>query len=260
MSMEWNDIFRLPDAALAGGRRVPKTVLVRNGNLTRLEQRTLDAVSRLEHYATVQKSTTRIPPRVDDERDIESVIFLRCELTGRSAAYAELARVLHACFPNPTVLLFENSGEVCVSCGITRMSLAERGATVVESAAMTGGFVPSDMRYAPMLAALAFGALPQDDLFVYVRELSWRLRLGRLVSALGFYPVCASADRERLLELSTRRDALAAERNRIVEQRRDKDLTLNESAKLRMEQREVEGRAELLLKEINEICSKGATS
>ncbi len=253
MSVEWNDIFKLPDAALAGGKRVPKTVLARNGNLSRLEQRTLDAVSRLEHYATVQKSTTRIPPHVDDERDIESVIFLRCELTGRSAAYAELACVLHACFPNPTVLLLENGDEICMSCSVTRMSLAERGATVVESAAMTGRFVPRDTRYAPMLAALAFEALPQEDLFFYVQELSWSLRLGRLVDALGFYPVCEPTDREHLLELSTKRDALAAEQNRIVEQRRDKNLTLNESAKLRMKLREIEKGIKGTLDEIADL-------
>ena len=85
MSVEWNDIFRLPPAALVG-RRVPKAALLRNARLTRLEQRALDKVSLIEHWATVQKSSTRIPPHVDEERDIQAVVFLRCELTGRSAA------------------------------------------------------------------------------------------------------------------------------------------------------------------------------
>ena len=87
MSVEWNDIFRLPSATLAG-RRVPKTALTRNAYLTRPEQRALDKVSFIEHWATVQKSSTRIPPHIDEERDIQAVVFLRCELTGRSAAYA----------------------------------------------------------------------------------------------------------------------------------------------------------------------------
>ncbi|MCI7703348.1 MAG: DUF4391 domain-containing protein [Clostridiales bacterium] len=259
MSVEWNDIFRLPSAALAG-RRVPKTALTRNARLTRLEQKVLDKVSLIEHWATVQKSSTRIPPHVDEERDIQAVVFLRCELTGRSAAYAELAHVIHPCFPNPTALLFENGGEVCLSCAVTRMSQAERGATVVEDVTSTGGFEPTDPLYAPLLAVLAFDRMPQGDLYEYVRELSWLLRLGRLTGSLGFYPSCAPAQRVRLLELSSERDELVARRNAIAEQRRSRDLTLNETAKLRMEQREVEGRAERALKEINEICSKGATS
>lgn len=253
MSVEWNDIFRLPSASLAR-RRVPKAALLRNAHLTRLEQRALDKVSFIEHWATVQKSSTRIPPHVDEERDIQAVVFLRCELTGRSAAYAELARVIHPCFPNPTVLLFENGDEVCLSCAVTRMSQAERGATVVEDVTSTGGFNPADPLYASLLAALALNQMPQGDLYEYVRELSWLLRLGRLTGSLGFYPSCAPAQRARLLELSAARDALTIERNAIASQRHDRSLTLNETAKLRMGQREVERRAGRLLEEICKIC------
>lgn len=253
MSVEWNDIFRLPSAALAG-RRVPKAALLRNARLTRLEQRALDKVSFIEHWATVQKSSTRIPPHVDEERDIQAVVFLRCELTRRSAAYAELVRVIHPCFPNPTVLLLENGGEVCLSCAVTRMSQAERGATVVEDVTSTGGFGPADPLYASLLADLALNRMPQGDLYEYVRELSWRLRLGRLAGSLGFYPSCAPAQRERLLELSSKRDELAAERAAVAERRRDRDLTLNETAKLRMEQRRIEKNLEVILSEIREIC------
>lgn len=253
MNAEWNDIFRLPSAALAG-RRVPKTALLRNAHLTRLEQKALDKVSLIEHWATVQKSTTRISPHVDDVRDIQSVIFLRCELTGRSAAYVELARVIHPCFPNPTVLLFENGGEVCLSCAVTRMSQAERGATVVEEISSTGGFDPADPLYAPLLADLALDRMPQGDLYEYVWEFSWRLRLGRLAGSLGFYPSCATEQRTHLLELSAECDVLAARRTAISEKRRDHDLTLNETAKLRMEQREIEKSIDEILDEINGIC------
>lgn len=253
MSVEWNDIFRLPSAALAG-RRVPKTALTRNAHLTRPEQRALDKVSFIEHWATVQKSSTRIPPHIDEERDIQAVVFLRCELTGRSAAYAELARVIHPCFPNPTVLLFENGGEVCLSCAVTRMSQAERGATVVEDVTSTGGFDPADSLYASLLADLALNRMPQGDLYEYVRELSWLLRLGRLTGSLGFYPSCAPAQRACLLELSAERDSLAARRNAIAEQRRNRGLTLNETAKLRMEQRDTDKKIEVILGEIKEIC------
>lgn len=253
MSVEWNDIFRLPSAALAG-RRVPKAALLRNAHLTRLERRALDKVSLIEHWATVQKSSTRIPPHVDSERDIQAVVFLRCELTGRSAAYAELSRVIHPCFPNPTVLLFENGGEVCLSCAVTRMSRAEHGATVVEDVTSTGGFDPADPLYASLLADLALNRMSQGDLYEYMRELSWLLRLGRLVGSLGFYPSCAPAHRARLLELSSERDRLAVECSSIEDRRRDRDLTLNETAKLRMRQRELERKIEETLNEIKEIC------
>lgn len=252
MSVEWNDIFRLPPAALAG-RRVPKAALLRNAHLTRLEQRALDKISLIEHWATVQKSSTRIPPHVDEERDIQAVVFLRCVLTGRSAAYAELSRVIHPCFPNPTVLLFENGGEVCLSCAVTRMSQAERGVTVVEDVTLTGGFDPAVALYAPLLADLALNRMPQGDLYEYVRELSWLLRLGRLTGSLGFYPSCAPAQRVCLLELSSERDELVARRNAIAEQRRSRDLTLNETAKLRIEQRKVDKKLEDVLDEIKAI-------
>ena len=91
---DWNDVFCLPDAALAGDRRIPKTVLTRQAQLTKTEQKVLDRVAALTHFATVQKSTTRIAPVQDDEHDIQSVLILRCELS-RGAAYAEVARLVH---------------------------------------------------------------------------------------------------------------------------------------------------------------------
>lgn len=253
MSTAWNDIFQLPSSALAG-KRVPKAALARNARLTKHEQKVLDKLAYVEHFATIQKSTTRVAPRVDEERDIQSVIFLRCELSGTTAAYAELAGILHPCFPNPTLLLFEGNSEVCISCAITRKSLAEHGVAVIDGMAMTGGFQISDTRYAPFLKSLAFHTLPQDDLYVYLNELSWRIRLARLVPSLGFYPSCASEEREHLFTLCANRDRLASERNTIQEQRRNKDLALNDTAKLRMKQHDIEKRLEGILSEIKEIC------
>ena len=105
--IDWNGILRLPEAALAGCRRIPKTVLVKQAMLTKTEQKRLDKVARLEHFATVQKSTTRIPPYEDDERNVQSVVFLRCEMTAGTMAVAEVAELVHKCFPNPTVLLVD---------------------------------------------------------------------------------------------------------------------------------------------------------
>ena len=251
--VHWNDWLRLPTAALAGDRRIPKTVLTRQASLTKTEQKVLDKVASLTHFATVQKSTTYIPPHEDDDRNIQSIVFLRCELV-RSVAYAEVASLVHKCFPNPTVILFEAADEVCISCAVTRRSLAERGATVVEGIEATCGFSPDDARYAPLFADLAFDALPQDDLYAYVRELSWRLRLARLVASLGFYPDCAPAERPHLLELTARLDDLTAERNALAQQRRNRELSLNETAKLRIHQRDVEKQMTATLVEIEGVC------
>ena len=46
--IDWNGILRLPEAALAGCRRIPKTVLVKQAMLTKTEQKRLDKVARLE--------------------------------------------------------------------------------------------------------------------------------------------------------------------------------------------------------------------
>ncbi|MGN0035072.1 MAG: DUF4391 domain-containing protein, partial [Coriobacteriales bacterium] len=120
--MDWNEILRLPDAALAGYRRIPKTVLTKQAQLTRHEQKVLDKVASIRHFATVQKSTTRILPHVDVERDVQSVIFLHCETTEASKAYGEVAALLHKCFPNPTVILFDGTGVAGVSAALTRNS------------------------------------------------------------------------------------------------------------------------------------------
>ena len=150
---------------------------------------------------------------------------------------------------------FEGADEICVSCAIMRQSLAERGATVVEGTDFTGGFHLDDTRYVPFFEAIAFDVLPQEDLFAYVREFSWCLRLARLVGKLGFYPDCSPSRRQRLLELSDYLDALTSERNSIAEQRRNKELTLNETAKLRIRQREMEKKMEAVLSETKEACN-----
>lgn len=170
--IDWNGILRLPEAALAGCRRIPKTVLVKQAMLTKTEQKRLDKVARLEHFATVQKSTTRIPPYEDDERNVQSVVFLRCEMTAGTMAVAEVAELVHKCFPNPTVLLVEAGGCACISVALTRRSQAEQGATVVDRVESTGAFDPGRSEYADFLGALAFGRLSQGDLWEYLVDLS----------------------------------------------------------------------------------------
>lgn len=254
MSIDWRDALRLPEAAYAGGRRIPKTVLASRAMLTRREQRILDKVRRLEHFATVSKGTSQVLPRVDDNHDIQSVIVLRCEMAGDSQAVAEVAGLLHGCFPNPTVILQEAGDQVAVSVDITRRSLAERGATVVSGVESTGLFDPEDERYAPFLRALTFDRLPQDDLLSYLEALSGCVRLSRAIRPLGFYPICAPGDRERLLELVAEYERCRREVDELAERRRGNDVTPNESARLRMEIRKVERRRDGRLDGIRTLC------
>ena len=253
--VDWNGILRLPDAALAGCRRIPKTVLAKQAMLTKTEQKRLDKVARLEHFATVQKSTTRIPPYEDDERNVQSIVFLRCEMASGSMAVSEVAELAHKCFPNPTVLLIEAGGRACVSVALTRKSQTEQGATVVDRIESTGAFDPDRPEYADFLGALAFDQLSQGDLWEYLLDLSRAVTLSRAIGDLGFYPRCLAQDWEKLIALTARYDELGASVKRLKEQRRSKDITLNESAKLRMEMKEEERRLKAIANEIKEICN-----
>lgn len=253
--VDWNGILRLPDAALAGCRRIPKTVLVKQAILTKTEHRKLDKVARLEYFATVQKSTTRIPPYEDDKRNVQSIVFLRCEMATGIMAVAEVVELVHKCFPNPTVLLIEAGNCAYISVALTRKSQAKQGATVVDRIEATGAFDPGRPEYADFLGALAFGRLSQGDLWEYLLDLSRAVALSRTIGGLGFYPSCLAQDREKLIVLTSHYDELGASVKRMKEQRRSKDITLNESAKLRMEMKEEERRLRAIADDIKEICN-----
>ena len=252
--IDWNGILHLPASALAGCHRIPKTVLVRQAMLTKTEQRRLDKVACLEHFATVQKSTTRIPPYENDERNVQSIVFLRCEMTAGSMAVAEVAELVHKCFPNPTVLLIEAGGRACISVALTRKSQAEQGATVVDRIESTGAFDLESPLYAPFLTALEFARLPQDDLLAFLQGIAWAVRLSRSITSLGFYPACAERDRERLGHLIAQSDVLGAQVVEIRQRRHDRDITLNESAKLRMELRRLERELAQVNDVVKELC------
>ena len=168
---------------------------------------------------------------------------------------AEVAELVHKCFPNPTVLLIEAGGCACVSVALTRRSQAEQGATVVDRIEATGAFDPDRPEYADFLGALAFGRLPQGDLWEYLLDLSRAVKLSRAIGGLGFYPSCPAKDREKLIVLTSRYDELGASVKRLKEQRRSKDITLNDSAKLRMKMKEEERRLRAVADEIKEICN-----
>lgn len=254
-TFNWNDIFQLPATAFAGDRRIPKTVLTKQALLTKTEQKTLDKVRKLVHFATVQKSTTRIPSHVDENYDIQSILILQCEMAD-SAAYGEVAHLLHKCFPNPTVILFDGPKEVCISVATTRNSLAEKGAIVVDAVESTGGFPLADKAYKPFLDSLAFNEMSQQDLLAFVNDLTWHVILSHGIQAVGFYPQCPEHEREALSKLIEQYDDVASEIASIVQQRKtNKELTLNESAHLRIRMRELEQDQEIVSKMIKEVCN-----
>jgi hypothetical protein len=255
-ALSWNDIFALPQAALVGERRIPKTVLVRQALLTKTEQKTLDKVAHLAHFATVQKSTTRIMPLVDGEHDIQSVVFLRCDMAD-SAAYAEVARLIHKCFPNPTVILFGEPGKGCVSVALTRKSLAEQGATVVERIESTGAVDLTAPALAPFAASLSFACLPQENLLAYLEGLAWSICLSRTVPSLGFFPRCDMGDRERLEALVAEHERVSVRVEEVRRLRCSRDITLNVSAKLRVEQKGLEREIGRVTAAIKEMCDGG---
>lgn len=253
--VDWNGVLCLPNTALTGGRRIPKTVLVKQTMLTKTEQKRLEKVVRLEHFATVQKSTTRITPYEDDERNVQSIVFLRCKMATGIMAAAEVAELVHKCFPNPTVLLIEAENCTCISVAFTRKSQAEQGATVVDSIESTGAFNPECSEYADFLSALAFEQLSQGNLWEYLLNLAHAVSLSRAIGGLGFYPKCSAQDQEKLIILTSRYNELESSVKRLKEQHQSKDVVLNESARLRIEMKEEERRLRAIADEIKEICN-----
>lgn len=256
MSMEWNEIFKLPVAALAGDKRIPKSVVIRQAELAKREQKTLNKVKRLSHFATLQKSTTYILPHVDDGHDVESIVFLLCEMSEKSTAFSEVAGLLHRCFPNPTILLMEGSGTICVSAALTRKSLSEKDAMVIEEQRSTGALDPDDSQLRDMFKGLAFERLPQENLLIYLREMMWRIRLIRVSETLGFYPERDTHDRERLLKLLAEAERLGNEAAELAQARRDRKLSLNEQMGLRVRLKDIENKRDYIIAGIKELCGE----
>ena len=251
---DWQEALRLPEAALLGGRALHKTDLVRRGGLTRADERALKRVEAVRQFAAVQRSTCRIPPVRTGEHDVQAVVYLEVELRAGAAA-AEVAAILHKALPNPTAVLMEAAdGRIGVGAAVKRLSLAERGATVVEEAAWSGLFQPGDARYADYLSAIAYPALDQADLLAYARSLVARTRLSREVPALGRYPACAPGREAALMGLVDEFTALQSRIDALDARRRGRDTPLSESARLRVELRGLGEERDRLTGRIEELC------
>ena len=258
MTVSWNDILKLPEGTLAGERRIPKTQLTEQAKLAKASAATiklLDKVRDVRFFASLNKSNSHILPVKDDLYDIESVIFLMCGLNS-TTGIAEALRMVHSCFPNPTVILaesFANPG-IAVSAALRRKNLAERGAFVTEKTYASGLFKAENPEYAPYLERLSFATLPQTTLLDYLAALGDRTLLARSVKALGFYPICKDADVDLLMGHVKEMNALTSKINELKDARKAKDTTLADTTKLRVEMRKLEQQRAGAMDEIKEIC------
>lgn len=252
--MDWNEVFKLPPDALAGNRRVPKRALVAEGGFTRRESKILDKVQRVDLFAVVTKTTTRVLPRVDSEYDIQSVIFLRCELARGVAAIGEVAELLHRAFPNPTVILAEAGQSFGISAALTRNSRAEKGKVVIEHLGRTPLFDPEIEAVNDFLAALDFGKLSQNDLLAYLKDIVWNIELSRGIPLVGFFPTCGDSSREEIRALLTSADTLSGELQVVARQQRDRNLTLNEQFQLRARETRLKQKRDMVAGTIKEMC------
>ena len=257
-TIAWNDILKLPDGALAGERRVPKTQLAEQAKLAKASAtsiKLLDKVRDVRFFASLNKSNSRILPVKDDAYGIESVIFLTCGLNS-TTGIAEALRMVHGCFPNPTVILaegFANSGNA-VSAALRRKSFAEHGSFVTEKIYSSGPFKAESPEYAPYLERLSFATLPQTTLLDYLVALGDRTLMARSVKVLGFYPVCKDADAGLLMGHVKEMNALTSKINELKDAKKSKDATLADTTKLRVEMRKLERQRESVMDEIKEIC------
>lgn len=251
-NFNWNTIFTLPKKALAGDRRITKEALLHNASLSATDHRLLKKIRTLTHFAVVQKTTTRIPLFVNEERDIQSVIFLRCELID-SGANRELASVLHACFPNPTVIIFEYHGEAHISAAITRRSRAKKGTSIIDSIDSTEVFTIHDEMMQPFLNSLAFDALPQANLEDYLIAIMWNIKLSRLIPSLGFFPSCPQSKSCELVDLADVHEELSSRIDSSIRTRRA-NTNLAETTLMRCREEELKARLNTVIEKIKEIC------
>lgn len=256
MRIAWNDILKLPETALADGRRVPKAQIVRQGGLTKAQAKMLDSLNDITFFASLGKSNSYIQPVKTDEYDIESIVFL-CIRLRTSAASSETLHVLHDCFPNPTVFLVEGSGDskqIGLSVAIRRKSLSERGAFVTEGVAGTGLFDPSKNGHSAFIDQISYSELPQTTLLDYASALADRCLVASTVETLGFYPRCKDDDAEELMREVGRMRSIEARIGEMQRARKSKDATLAETTKLRVGIRKLETERDGVMRDIKELC------
>ncbi len=253
---DWQGVLSLPEATLPSGRTtVYKTDIVRNGALTKREERLLSSVASIEFFAAVSRESAKVPAVVDDDHDIRSIVFLRV-IARPGASLVELAPTIHKAFPNPTVILFECGKRIGLSAAVRRLSLAEKGAVAMEEVQVSPLFDSGDSRYSGLLEALSFRSLPQDDQLSFVRGIASGIRLSRAVAKLGYFPSCPPKERESLWDLMGAYEESASKVEALEARRRDKDTSFGESASLRVTIEQEKVIRDEAARRIGELCDE----
>lgn len=258
MTVFWNDILKLPEGALAGDRRIPKTQLLEQAKLAKAAPapgKFLDKLDDVRFFASLNRSNSSILPVKDDTYDIESIIFLTCTFKSMEGI-TEVLRMAHGCFPNPTVILadgFANS-DIAVSAALRRKNIAEHGAFVTEKVYSSGLFEAENSEYLPYLERLSLATLPQTTLLDYLVALGERTLLARSAKVLGFYPICKDTGVDLLMGQVTTMNALTLKIGELNDARKSKDATLAETTKLRVEMRKLEQQRANIMDKIKEMC------
>lgn len=253
---DWQSVLSLPEATLPSGRTtVYKTDIVRNGALTKREEKLLSSVASIDFFAAVSRESAKVPAAADEDHDIRSVVFLRV-IVRPSASLVELAPTIHKAFPNPTVLLFERGKRIGLSAAVRRLSLAEKGAVAMEEIQMSPLFNPDDPRYGGLLEALSFRSLPQDDQLSFVRGIASDIRLSRAIAKLGYFPSCPPKERESFWELMGTYEEAVGKMEALEARRRDKDTSFGESASLRVSIEQEKVVRDDAARRIGELCNE----
>ncbi len=157
--------LRLPKAfrsAANDSKRIPKTVLFKEANLTPIQEKIIDSqVDEITIFGIAKKS---IPPFKNAERYYSEILFLFCRLKEWKTGIEEL---LLSCFERPSILFTSvDSDEFMISTARKRFSLNESGKQISESFQCTHRLKldsPTDMAY---MHALAIPHMPLSNLFV----------------------------------------------------------------------------------------------
>ncbi|NEG69593.1 DUF4391 domain-containing protein [Bifidobacterium choloepi] len=255
MTIAWNNYLELPETAL-DGRRIPKTAIVAHAALSKKQQKTLGNLRELHSFATLAKSNTGIPAHVDEDHDIQAVLYLSCLLNSWQRTN-DIVTILHRTFPNPTVLLIEvdePGNRSMVSVGLKRKSLAEESAVVLERVETIELPRSSSEDAMPFWQTFRYPQLSQHDLLDFVTAMQDAVLFADARSFLGFIPQSDGIQRAVMRQELLQFKRLDREIVDLQSRRRNKDLSIGESAEIRVLEASKKEEAQILVDHIKELC------
>jgi hypothetical protein len=175
-------------------QRVPKKLLVENGAPTSADKRRInEGIEDLHWIAALKPATVGVPAFESPERQYLEIAVLSAVLRP-GAAGGRLNELIHRAVPYPVVLVSELGGQLAVSLGHKRRSMAESEAFVLDGD-LAAVEVDGSSEAAAFLAALALDRQPRSDLFVLYQ--AWIDAVLALLAArvTGAFTAAASPER-----------------------------------------------------------------